>query len=65
MATENPRWWGNEDMGEMLEFKGWPSPYFRTIKGWFFYDETWSRAYGPFNSKDEATISGLQYAEKL
>ena len=33
--------------------------------GWFFWDETWSNAYGPFHSHIEAAAQLLDYRRRL
>lgn len=33
--------------------------------GWYFWDETWSYAHGPYMSEDEAYMHLLQYSRQL
>ena len=34
-------------------------------EGWYHYDETWSDAYGPYESKEEAVKALVEYAKSL
>lgn len=33
--------------------------------GWYFWDETWSRAYGPYQTREAASAACVEYAERL
>lgn len=32
---------------------------------WYFYDETWSYSYGPYQSKVDANLALLEYCENF
>lgn len=34
-------------------------------KKWYFWDETWSNSYGPFNSKLDANLALLEYCHTV
>lgn len=36
-------------------------PVFQNEEGWFFYDETWSDANGPYDSETEAQVKLMEY----
>jgi len=38
-----------------------PDPVFKTSRGWFFYDETWTRCYGPFDDEPSARGARAKY----
>jgi len=42
--------------GRKEEFKG---------KGWYYWDETWSEAWGPYDTEEEANESCAQYGREL
>lgn len=33
--------------------------------GWYWYDETWSNMYGPYDSEEEAKAQLLKYAHEV
>lgn len=43
---------------------GHPDGHFYVGK-WYFYDETWVRSYGPFNTEQEANEACNKYAETI
>lgn len=45
--------------GEDAQESGWKGP------GWYFYDETWSYAYGPHKNKEEAHVACQRYCDTL
>ena len=40
-------------------------PVYSDKNGWWFYDETWSTAYGPFDDEEAARTGLNTYAETL
>lgn len=44
---------------DLSDFAGYSCP------GWYFWDETWSNCYGPFNSKNEAKIHLEEYIKRF
>lgn len=43
----------------------WTDPVFQTDAGWFFYDECWSDAYGPFENEEKARTELHRYCEEF
>lgn len=37
----------------------------QTTPGWYFYDETWCWAYGPYSDRETAVAKCKQYAEEV
>ena len=42
-----------------------PVFYNEQEEGWFFYDETWSEAYGPYATKEDAEKEFSEYVYYL
>jgi hypothetical protein len=42
-----------------------PTPIFVKDGKFFFWNETWTNSYGPFDTKDQAQIELQKYAESL
>lgn len=51
--------------GEELTPANPPIPIFQMTSGWYFFDETWTGAYGPFSSREEASKKLASYADWL
>ena len=49
----------------MLQMPEAPDPIHYREGNWYFYDETWSFEYGPYKSREEASIALTKYVERL
>lgn len=63
----NPDWVTSEE--QAIEDKplsdGSPDPIKRYNDGWYFWDETWTRRFGPFDSKDAVSKSFDSYCKEV
>ena len=57
--------WHEGNLGDIIAPAKEPNPLFQTTKGWFFHDECWSRAYGPFDTGKQAQKACEEYAKTL
>lgn len=57
--------WRNEESGKRVGVYRRLDTVLHTTEGFFFYDETWSRLYGPFKTRNEAKIACAEYARTL
>lgn len=55
----------NQNIGEVVIECQPPNPIFKTTKGWYFWDEVWANAIGPFNTKTDAQKHLKEYANYL
>ncbi len=62
ISSEEPYWHGDEQLGDMLISYNPPDPIFQTTKGWYFCDEVWADACGPFETREKATEASIDYA---
>ncbi len=57
-----PYWHGDEPLGDILISYIPPDPVFQTTKGWYFCDEAYADACGPFETREKATKASIDYA---
>jgi hypothetical protein len=65
-----PHWLTDEEMDVLVVTSGSESgyalgePIWKATNGkWYFDDETWSKAFGPFDTEEECVKACIAYAE--
>lgn len=62
-----PHWWTGDEADELTPINGLTAkgPVMKYPQGWFFWDEAWSAAFGPFATKSEAVKECNRYSSTL
>ncbi len=63
----NPNWLNDIPLQKdvMILPNGNVDPVFHCEFGWAWFDETWTEAYGYFDTRDEAEVSVAEYAKEF
>ena len=48
-----------------LDYKGCPIEYAVKENKWYFWDETWTEEFGPYNTKEEVMKACEEYCKTL